>query len=371
MTSPFLAARIDRWARSRALFLDRLVAGVGWVLLAPLSGWVAGVAGLLLATGMLLPLAVRRRFPVAGFAWSAGLFAVQLLVVPVPLPANLAQAVAIYTVAAHVPSLGVRLGALLVTVGGGGAAGFRWSTPPDYRANAVAAGAGLAVLSLLVWVIGNLVRGRETNLRALAAGRRQAERLAAAREIHDVVAHSLTVVVVQADAGALAGGDRAVETLETIGRTARTALAEVRGVIDVLREPDDPPPAPIGLADLTHVVTAVRNAGLAVELDADPRGLAAVPPAAGVALLRVVRESLTNVVKHAGAGAAARVTVARAGQNVRVIIEDDGPGGVASGPGGHGIAGMRERVRAAGGELTAGPVDGGGFRVVATLRAGR
>jgi signal transduction histidine kinase len=386
----FLAARIDHWARSRSLLLDRLIAGSTWLVFGSGSALVAGSVGFVLATATVLPLAVRRRWPTGVLTWSVAMFAVQLVVVRIPLPANIAQALVVYTVAAHVASLPVRLCALGAGVAGSLLGGLRWSTPPEYLANALGTGVFLAVLVVLVWVIGNLVRGRELNTRALreadarlAESRRQRvrylaqqERVSAAREIHDVVAHSLTVVVVQADGAEYATEhaqpwDRADAraVLATIGRTARAALAEVRGVVDMLRDPevcDDPADVRVGVADLSHLVDEVRAAGLTVVVDADSTAFQESPATVGFALLRVVRESLTNVLKHAGAGATARVAVKRTRAGVRVRVEDDGIGAAGTEPG-HGIEGMRERLRAFGGELAVGPCPGGGFAVEATI----
>jgi len=369
--------------------VDGLLAGAIWLVFGPLS-LLAGPAGLVVATATILPLVLRRRLPAVLLAWSAAIFVVQLVVLPVPLPANIAQAFVIYTVAAHVTSLLIRLCALGAALTGSLAAGFRWSTEPQYTRNALIAAAFLAVFAGLIWLIGNVVRGRETNLAALSeayarlaeSGRQrerflaQRERVAAAREIHDIVAHSLTVVIVQADGAEYAAEhaqpwDRtqARTVLATIGRTARTALTEVRGVIDVLRDPEaaeDPAGPPVGLAGLEQLVAAVRSAGLPVGVDVDPAVFERTPDAVRFAVLRVVRESLTNVLKHAGAQATARVAVERTPHAVRVRVEDDGVGAVAAAAG-HGLDGMRERLRALDGALVAGPRPGGGFGVQATI----
>ncbi|MFI0793673.1 sensor histidine kinase [Micromonospora rubida] len=391
--STVLAARLDRWAQARPLLVDGLLAGLIWLVFGLLSV-VAGSTGLIVATATILPLALRRRRPTALLAWSAAVFALQLVVLPIPLPANIAQALVIYTVAAHVASLPVRLCALGTALAGSLAAGFRWSTEPEHTRNALVIAAFLAVFAGLIWLIGNVVRGRETNMRALRKAyakleesRRQRERflaqrerVAAAREIHDIVAHSLTVVIVQADGAEYAAEharpwDRrdARAVLATIARSARTALAEVRDVIDVLRDPeaaDDPAGASVGVADLGQLVAAVREAGLPVEVHADPAAFEQTPAAVRFAVLRVVRESLTNVLKHAGAEATARVAVERTPEAVRVHVEDDGAGcavGVVAAEPGHGLDGMRERLRALDGTLAAGPRPNGGFGVEAII----
>ncbi|WP_428839728.1 LuxR C-terminal-related transcriptional regulator [Actinoplanes teichomyceticus] len=335
---------------------------------------MAGPTGLLIATATIGALTLRRRHPVATLAHSAAMFALQLALTPLPLPANIAQALAIYTAA----SLTIRLH----TLAGSLAAGLRRSTEPQYTRNALVITALLAVPATLTWMIGNLVRGRETNLHALHQAtarlhdthRQRArflapqQRVAAAREIHDIVAHSLTVVIVQADAAHYAAehpgpGDHTDTrtALATIAHTARTALTEVRDVIDVLRDPDttdDPPEPTVNPADLTRLAAAVRAAGLPVELHTDPAAVAQTPAAVRFAVLRIVREALTNVLEHAGAHATARVSIHRTPHAVHVHIQDDGTGhrtAATTTAAGHGLHGMRERLRALDGTLTAGP----------------
>jgi signal transduction histidine kinase len=395
----FLAARIDRWSREHPRQLDLALGGLMWLVFGLLSA-LAGLTAFLIATATLLPLAVRRRHPAGLLVWSAAVFAVQLALLEFPLPANVAQAVVIYTVAAHVASLPVRLLALGAALVGTVLAAFRWSVPPDYLANVRSILVFVGVISVLVWVIGNLVRGRQANIQALREANArleesrvqrerfvaQQQRVSVAREIHDVVAHSLTVVIVQADGAEYAAEhaqpwDRtdAGKVLATIARTARSALTEVRGVIDVLRDaggPDEPQGARVGVAELRHLIDSVRAAGLPVDVDAEPAAFDEIPAAVGFAVLRVVRESLTNVLKHAGAHATAHVVIEQEEGAVRVRIEDDGVGdrgGAAAGHAtqpGYGIDGMRERLRALGGLLEAGPRRGGGFIVDATIPVG-
>ncbi|TMR92129.1 sensor histidine kinase [Nonomuraea basaltis] len=402
----FLAARIDQWSREHPRMLDLTLAGLMWLVLGLLSA-LAGLPAFLVATAAILPLAVRRRFPTAVLAWSTAVFAVQLMVVPIPLPANVAQAIVVYTVAAHVASLPIRLLALGAALAGSVLAGFRWSVPPEYLTNVLKNAVFLGILFVLVWVIGNLVRGRQANMSALreASARleesrlqrerfvAQQKRVVAAREIHDIVAHSLTVVIVQADGAEYAAEhaqpwDRADagRVFATIGRTARSALTDVRGVIEVLRDadadadadgdgPDDLSGAGLGVAELRQFVDSVRAAGLAVDVDAEPAVLDDVPTAIRFAVLRVVRESLTNVLKHAGPHATAHVIVARTQEGIMARVEDDGVGvrradtiaDHMSEPAGYGLDGMRERLRALGGVLEAGPHRDGGFVVDAAI----
>jgi signal transduction histidine kinase len=239
-------------------------------------------------------------------------------------------------------------------------------------------GVTLASLQLVAfWLAGVLVYARRQGA-ALAARsaalQRQAEQAAAAerariaRELHDIVAHHLSVIVLQA-AGTRASGKPAGPSLEKIENSARQALAETRRLLGVLRDPDedaglDPQP---GIGDLGELAASVRAAGLPVHLviDGDP---AALPAAVDVSVYRIVQEALTNVLKHAGP-ARAEVTIGCAADTVTVEVTDNGmagPGRKAP-AGGHGLAGMRERAAVFGGELAAGPRPGGGFAVRARL----
>jgi signal transduction histidine kinase len=195
------------------------------------------------------------------------------------------------------------------------------------------------------------------------------ERGRIARELHDVVAHGVSVIAIQADA-AEAALDRDPELartpLRTIHRTAKEALEEMRHLLGVLREDGDggdllPQP---GLAQLGELVDHARGAGVDVTLavDGEPRPLA---PGLDLSAYRIVQEGLTNVRKHA-AGAPARVRVTWAPRELALEVLDDGPGGTPNGSG-HGLVGMRERVRLHGGELHAGPAADGGFAVHARL----
>jgi signal transduction histidine kinase len=239
-------------------------------------------------------------------------------------------------------------------------------------------GVNLALLQLVAfWLAGVLVhtRRRAVSLAAHSAAlQRQAEQATAAErtriawELHDIVAHHLSVIVLQA-AGARASGKPAGPVLEKIEHSGRQALAETRRLLGVLRDPDEEAgltPQP-GLGNLDALVTSVQAAGLPVNLviDGDRAGL---PDAVDVSVYRIVQEALTNVLKHAGP-ARADVTVGCAEEAVTIEVTDNGTGepGDPAPAGGHGLAGMRERVAVFGGELRAGPRPGGGFAVRARL----
>jgi len=230
------------------------------------------------------------------------------------------------------------------------------------------------------WLAGVLVRarGQAASLAARSAAlERQAERAAAderariARELHDIVAHHLSVVVLHA-AGARACGRADPATLEEIEHSGRQALIETRRLFGVLREPDEETgcaPQP-GISELPALAGSLRAAGLEVSLSVDGDHTA-LPAAVNVSAYRIVQEALTNVLKHAGP-ARAEVTVGCADSAVSIKVTDDGPGNLVASAltGGQGLAGMRERVAVFGGDLRAGPLPGGGFTVCATLPIG-
>jgi signal transduction histidine kinase len=213
-----------------------------------------------------------------------------------------------------------------------------------------------------------LALGREERARQAVVE----ERLRIARELHDVVAHSMSVVAVQSGMAHLvldSQPEEARRALDAIQTTSRSALTEMRRLLGVLRQDGQSnaalAPAP-GLADVPALVAEVARTGLEVELVVRGR-TDAVPPAVDLTAYRIVQEALTNVIKHGGP--AARVTIGCDGE-LSIEVTDDGP---ARGPGqpatdgGHGLLGMRERVAVFGGRLVAGPRPGGGFHVVAHL----
>jgi signal transduction histidine kinase len=250
-----------------------------------------------------------------------------------------------------------------------------------YPSHSGSSGVAFSFLQVLAfWLAGVFVhaRGQAAALATRSAElQRQAEQAAAAertriaRELHDIVAHHLSVIVLQA-AGARASGKPAEVTLEKIENSARQALAETRRLLGVLRDPDEVTglaPQP-GVGQLDALAASVRAAGLPVHLviDGDP---AALPAAVDVSVYRIVQEALTNVLKHAGP-ARAEVAIGCAADNVTVEVTDNGtaePGSRVPADG-HGLAGMRERAAVFGGELAAGPRPGGGFAVRARLPLG-
>ncbi len=218
---------------------------------------------------------------------------------------------------------------------------------------------------------------RQTAARAIAE-----ERLRIAQELHDVVAHSMSVIAVQAGVGAHVLADRpeqARAALDAISATSRGTLTEMRRLLGVLRDSDGErshAPAP-GLADVPQLVADVRAAGVPVTLtiDGEPED-DCVSGGVELSTYRVVQEALTNVIKHAGATTRVDVSIHHRPGSLAVEVVDDGRGAAAPADGaaangtGHGLTGMRERVEVWGGELVVGPVAGGGYRVRAELPYG-
>jgi signal transduction histidine kinase len=200
------------------------------------------------------------------------------------------------------------------------------------------------------------------------------ERLRIAQDLHDVVAHSMGVIAVQAGVGGhVIDSDpaEAKKALEAISHTSRTTLAEIRRMLGVLRADSEAEYAPApGLADLDRLVRDVRAAGVDVEVRAEGDPSADLPPGVEFTAYRIVQEALTNVIKHAGR-ARVEVVVRHAPAALGIEVTDDGRGINGHAPdGGHGLMGMRERVGVYGGAFEAGPRTGGGFRVAATLPYG-
>jgi signal transduction histidine kinase len=225
------------------------------------------------------------------------------------------------------------------------------------------------------WTLGFAARERRRH--AVESAARQAEqavaeeRLRIARELHDIVAHSMSVIAVKAGIGNHVAEQRpeeAREALRVIEATSRGSLNEMRHLLGVLRSEVDGPeraPAP-GPAGIPELVERARSAGVAAELSVDDT--AALSDGIGLSVYRIVQEALTNVVRHA-APARCAVAVGVSDEAVRVEVVNDGPR-VAAGQGGHGLIGMRERVAVYGGTFAAGPRPEGGWRVSAVLPRG-
>ncbi|HEX9378259.1 MAG TPA: sensor histidine kinase [Gaiellaceae bacterium] len=327
-------------------------------------------AGLL----MTLPLAWRRRAPLPVAAVVMGALVFESLAVgsaPTQDAPLVGWLLAIYSVAAHCDRAAALAGGAL-SLG----AGLVWIGIDDFFFPVVVFGGA--------WLAGRMVRQREVHARvaeersaaldrervANARAAAAEERAQIARELHDILSHSVSVMVVQAGAERMAqGSDRAAtgETLEAIENTGRQALIEMRRLLGMLRVGGEPPahtPQPT-LRELDELVAQVREAGLPVELQVEGEP-AALPPGVAVSAYRIVQEALTNVLKHAGP-AQARVVVRYASRELELEIADDGRGSATIGDAGHGLVGMRERVALYGGDFDAGTRNGGGFVVRARL----
>jgi signal transduction histidine kinase len=346
---------------------------------------------LVLVAAVTVPVAVRRIWPLPVFV--AVLAATAVAVVRgVMWDPFLSVAFALYTVALTLPSrrwwqrwLPVLATAVLVAAGAVGA--VRAGDAYWWRA-----GPGLPLLGCVVllgtWELGRAVRQRRAfAVRAAEQLARRAvteERLRVARELHDVVTHSMGLIAVKAGVAnhvLHVRPQEAHDALQVIEHTSRTALNDMRRMLGVLRTPE----GEAGAASLAPVPGAEALPELVGRTGArlTMRGAGNLPDGVAPTVYRIVQESLTNVAKHAGPGARCRVTVDADGHEVRIEITDDGGGrpprapqiprtprtspAMAPGAGGHGIVGMRERVALYGGTFTAGPRPTGGFAVHATL----
>lgn len=342
------------------------------------AGWV----GLAVSLVQLVPLYWRRHHAVAVFAVVAVGSAAQAVLLDTPLWSQVAFPVAVYSVARYA-SFAAGLAAMAVGLCGAVVAAFRWVLGFGGRLEpdpVVAYSVTIATIVVSAWALGALARTRRAYVDALVERGERIEREAAqqvelaasderariAREMHDVVAHGLSMIVVQADGARYAARqdpDVATAALETIAATGRDSLTEMRRMLGLLRSGDasELHPQP-GLADL---------AGLVAGEDVDatlPDPAAPVPDGVALTAYRVVQEALTNVRKHAGPGARVGVEVVVGDREVTVLVRDDGRGAAAADDGhGLGLVGMRERVVAHGGALEAGPRVGGGFQVSARL----
>jgi signal transduction histidine kinase len=380
-----------RLMRTHPLATDVLLTAL---LLASCSVWLAwsGISGsnpAIIQTALIIVLVARRQYPSLVFVVSSGIALAQWLL-GFPLLGDAVLLVALYTLAAHES----RIRALLATVvleAGAAMAAVKWQpagTVPRsllfLSAMVVAAlFAGLAAGSgsrYLAWM-DERARRLEVERDQQAVIAAAAERTRIARDLHDIVSHSLSVVITLADAAAVVGRAdpaRGTEAMTEASEVARQALTDLRAMLGVLRT-DEPAaglaPQP-GLGDLGALVERVRATGLPVDLTVEgaPFPLGA---AAELTMYRIVQEALTNTLRHAAAGHAA-VAITYCRPQVRVLVTDDGSARAADplragGHRGHGIDGMRERAALHGGTLRAGPNPDApeGWLVEATLgRAG-
>jgi signal transduction histidine kinase len=351
---------------------------VCWALLEALLENEAGPAWerALVGIGYAVPLIWRRRAPVLVMLAIAAVIVVRAFTADtadegaMPFPALL---VATFSIGAYVQRLPLSIagGAIPIVLIA------LLSRSPEWEGERTAV--DYAILTFFVsgaWIAGYMIRRRALQVHAAeAAGGERArtavseERARIARELHDVVAHSVSIIALQAGAAeALVERDPASarEHIGTVRRTAHEALREMRRLLDVLREDEATLAPQPELREIGDLVADSRSAGLPVELDENGE-LRDVPAGISLAAYRIVQEALTNVRKHAGP-VPTKVVVQNAGGQLRLEVANAaGEALVRDGVGGHGLIGMRERVRLYGGTLDAGPGPDGGFVVRATL----
>ncbi|WP_370524275.1 sensor histidine kinase [Cellulomonas sp. APG4] len=413
--------RVGAWDETNRFTVDAAWAALTALVVVPASATFDTTYGTpaapWIALGMCVALAWRRVRPAASAAavFTVGLF--QLVIgVDLIFPADLLVLVALYSVTVHGPRWAYRtaiLGALAGSAGVGALA---------LQGVGLDAGLGLTIVyslcAVATFAIGLVRRSRREMVDSLRDRARRleverdqqariataAERARIAREMHDIVAHSLSVIIAQADGGRYAAAqdpDAATRSLTTIGETGRAALADMRRLLGVLRPTENgertaertgeavpsvstprgasqPPPAPQGPADLVPqpavgdvetLVEQVRGSGVRISLVR--MGVARpLPPGTGLTVYRICQESLTNILKHAGPEPTATVLVQWTARSLVLEVTDDGRGAAAdaeSDGAGQGVLGMRERAAMLGGTLTVGPRPGGGYRVRAEI----
>ncbi|EXU62145.1 histidine kinase [Streptomyces sp. PRh5] len=386
-------------------FLRRHPTGVDtfWAVLLVASGFLwlveaslgrgSRVAGVPIVLALGATVALRRRVPEKMLVLAILCGLAQMAANVQPNVADFAMLVIVYTVAVTSSRPASRF-ALGVAISAAPLAALRWPHSQQGWWEDVVSAVFVSIPFVLAWVLGDSIRTRRAYYAQLEerAARLEkereaqskvavaAERARIARELHDVVAHNVSVMVVQADGAAYvldSSPDQARQALETISGTGRQALAEMRRLLGVLRtgepgEENDYVPQP-DVEQIDELVEQVRGAGLPVDFKVvgSPRQL---PSGVELTAYRIVQEALTNTRKHGGPDVGASVRLTYFDDGLGLLVEDDGRGaqremyedGGADGSG-HGLIGMRERVGMVGGTLDAGPRPGGGFRISALL----
>jgi signal transduction histidine kinase len=373
------------WLRRHPRLVDGvLAAALGIPALAPAIA--TGSYRLVLVTlALAIPLVFRRDHPETAFAIAIAVGGLQVLLDIHVTSIDAAILVLLYTLAAY-SRRRISVAGLAICLIGSAAAVARWVPPNIGMYHWISVGlVAFAGSSLVAWVLGDSMRYRRGYYAALEdrAARLErerdaqaqiaaaAERARIARELHDVIAHNVSVMVVQADGASYAldsSPERTRQALGAIASTGRQALAEMRRMLGVLRSDDDTTgvvPLP-GIEQLGELLEQTRASGLAVSFTVQgvpgplPGGLA-------LAAYRIIQESLTNTRKHGGPQASARVLLRYCEDVLMLQITDDGRGVTEADGAGHGLTGMRERVALYHGTLRAGPRAGGGYQVTARL----
>ena len=409
--------RILRWWRTHPRLADGLIIlpMLGLILLSSSGSmisatfpitvyhWPPWALRAVVITIMLLHMApwiIRRTNPVASAALVVAGSLIQLFLGPELVPSMFMVLLTVQNLAHRAPRwasiagfLTALGGAVLYAVdiavmthfsGPGGYQPGELIEPPGWPV-AVVMSIPIIALVVIAWAIGNIQRTRRVRMETLqaraeqlAVEARQERELAAAdernriaRELHDIVAHSLQVIISQADGGRYAAKAKphvATQTLETIADTGRDALGQMRRLLGVLRDTDGAETAPQPtLADIDELIDTVRLSGLEVEYTETGRAKRSLADGAELVLYRIIQEALTNVARHAGANAKADVVLQWRNSGVSVTIEDDGVGATETDHAGQGLVGMRERTALYDGTFSAGPKASGGFRVHAHL----
>ncbi len=379
LRSPESWEELQGWLDRHVRALD---AGLVGVLVVASTAWgvhrQVGLAALVLQVVLLVPLLWRRRWPTTTLAVMAGIALAQWCTMP-PLLADVGLLVGLYTVSRYGSRTQIA-GCTSVLVAGAAMASQRWDPAHSFLESfvlltglvAVAVLAGLALRAgRAYWgaVMERTARlERERDQQAMLAA--AAERTRIAREMHDIVAHSVSIMVTLADGAARvlpSDPGRAAEAMAEVSSSGRQALDNMRRTLGVLRngkERGELGPLP-GIGELGGLVDRIRSTGLGAEIDVVGEPFA-VSPAVELTAYRIVQEALTNTVKHAPTARTSRIELDFNYPLVKVVVTDDGSprGGTASG---HGLQGMRERVGMFGGHLEVGPADGGGWRVAAAI----
>ena len=389
--------RLDAWVRSHPGRVDAILAILAFLFAcaAPIalgdvnSGGLPYLFGTLLSSaGLAWAVAERRTVPRRALWLGVGACLLQLCVVREPIPMDVFVPFLLYSITAYGKRVDARwalawsaLGSVLAT------AVFTTRTLGDDLATYVAIFVFHVLICTIAWVAGDLTRTRrlaieavEDRARRLEQEQEQERALAAAderrriaREMHDVVAHSLSIIIAQADGGryaAAADPEIGPRTLGTIAETGREALREMRSLLGVLRVDDDEvaprAPAP-DLGRLPELVANTRSAGLKLEFTERGEQARSLPAGAGLTAYRAAQEAITNVLKHAGPQATATLDLTWTSRGLTLSLLDTGRGVVFGDGQGRGQQGMRERAGIYGGTATFGPRGAGGYAVTVFL----
>ena len=384
---------IDRWIRENPYKVD-LVLGLGiWLFFGFGSFFIAGYGGhglilLVIGSAQTLPLIWRRKHP--GFA-AAIIIAAHLMQLAIHtdfLPSQISVPVVIYTLAAYAKRWQSIAGMIAGFVGAFLMSGKLVILAGNWSLSGwLISFVGLALTVMVSWTFGDLARTRriatqtlEDRARRLEIERQQERDLAAAdershiaREMHDIVAHSLSVIITQADGARYASEhdpEIARETLATISNTGRGSLREMRRLLGVLRNDEEASTRPLPtLADVEDLLDSTRKTGLDIEYQVAGAPRRDLPAGAELTAYRAIQEALTNVVKHAGPSASSFIALKWDNRGLQIIISDNGRGAGALGSTdtGQGLRGMQERVSLYDGNVEAAPLSGGGFRVAVVI----